>query len=87
MTSPTLLKLLLVLIVFAIFYSLDKKIKGAVLAVLIYMIVPTPDDILIVPAIVLFLSKLTTTSLFIAGILYYTILGILILIVWSVKSE
>ena len=87
MISPTLLKLLLVLIVFAIFYFLDKKIKGAVLAVLLYMIIPTPDDILIIPAIVLFLSKLIATPLFVAGILYYLILGILILIVWSVKFE
>ena len=86
MTSPTLLKLLAVLIVFAIFYFLNKKVKGGLLAVLIYMLIPTPDDILVIPAITLFLATALNTPLFIAGIIYYLTLIIAIIIVLAFKN-
>ena len=86
MTSPTLLKLLAVLIVFAIFYFLGKKAKGGILAVLLYMLIPTPDDILVVPAIISFLALALSVSLVIAGITYYLGLIIAIIIVLLAKN-
>jgi hypothetical protein len=79
MTNLIAVKLVIILALLLFFiFIVRKPVKAAILAVLIYIGIPTPEDLIIVPSI----ASALHTPLMPTAIIYYALIWIFIFIVW-----
>ena len=77
-TSAVIIKLVIVALVLIWFLVAGRYIKGGLLAILVYLAIPTPEDMLLIPAIALALG----TPLLISAVVWYIFLWIIVGLVW-----